>query len=273
MLWTNNVEVRILHNSLQFIHMEVMCTAPAVTFLLSAVYGSPQPRFRKLLWEDLHCLSPHDSTPWLLAGDFNAIVSAAERTGGAATNRTGCTTFKSFINNLALIDMGFCGHKFTWRRGTLMERLDRALCNTTFIDLFPNCTVEHLSKLLSDHRPIAISIGTAPALRHHHFRFPAPWLTHPAFSELIRQAWAKGNSLTDCIASFSSDAAQWNLHSFGHVGRKKRRILARLKGLRGILQQHPYSDFHVDLEQSLAEELEEICFQEELLVIDAKIHL
>lgn len=52
---------------------------------------------------------------------------------------------------------------------------------------------------------------------------------------------------------------------FGSIGKRKKRILARLKGLREMLSLNPDSPLHLDLEQSLAEELEEICFQEELL--------
>lgn len=70
--------------------------------------------------------------PWILAGDFNAIIDDSERQGGANRNiegMIGCDLFRNFIFKFGLTNMGFFGPRFTWSRGTLHQRLDRALCN------------------------------------------------------------------------------------------------------------------------------------------------
>ncbi|KAI9126645.1 hypothetical protein K1719_002241 [Acacia pycnantha] len=96
----------------------------------TAFFGCPQQQYRKFLWQDLDLLTDNISSPWLLAGDFNAILSSDERRGGATHRARGCNFFNEFIHSNGLMDMGSNGPKFTWPRGTLLMRLDRAICNT-----------------------------------------------------------------------------------------------------------------------------------------------
>ncbi|KAI9113563.1 hypothetical protein K1719_015490 [Acacia pycnantha] len=57
---------------------------------------------------------------------------------------------------------------------------------------------------------------------------------------------------------------RWNLETFGHIGRS---LFRRINGLQAKLEDHSnaLSNFLMDLEISLREDLEEVCFQEELL--------
>ncbi|KAI9122119.1 hypothetical protein K1719_006808 [Acacia pycnantha] len=71
-------------SEMMFIHMEVLWKCINSSFLFTAVYGSPQEHLRKYLWEDLAHLAIVPSSPWLLAGDFNAILSHEERKGGSS---------------------------------------------------------------------------------------------------------------------------------------------------------------------------------------------
>ncbi|KAI9078096.1 hypothetical protein K1719_040021 [Acacia pycnantha] len=67
--------------------------------------------------------------------------------------------------------------------------------------------------------------------------------------------------------SISKELQQWNYETFGSIGRRKRRLLSRIKGLQVRLE-NPCtdpSDALFNLESSLRDELEDVCFQEELL--------
>ncbi|KAL4311796.1 hypothetical protein GQ457_01G023690 [Hibiscus cannabinus] len=57
-------------------------------------------------------------------GDLNVIGSSDERKGGALGRSGVCSHFCDFMLNSGLLDMGFNGPQFTWRRGTLFQRLD-----------------------------------------------------------------------------------------------------------------------------------------------------
>lgn len=208
-MWSNCIQVSILTNNLQFVHMAISSPNNPTQLLFIAIYGSPHPQFRRFLWDDLASVAPCPAHPWLLAGDFNVILSSDERRGGSPRNTNGCKLFRSFIHNHDLIDLGYTGHRFTWRRGTLMERLDRAICNPAFSNHFNNSSVIHLPKVLSDHRPILITLTRHQGARTSgHFKFMASWLSHGDFPNLMAKAWTQEKSLAQNIESFSRMAYQ-----------------------------------------------------------------
>lgn len=52
--------------------------------------------------------------PWLLAGDFNTTKSLDG--GGSSNVMRKCAKFARWIDDCGLIDLGFTGPKFTWRK-------------------------------------------------------------------------------------------------------------------------------------------------------------
>jgi hypothetical protein len=86
--------------------------------------------------------------PWLLAGDFNDILGANEKKGGAPICLRKCLKFKERIDACQLMDLGAIGSKFTWRGPTyhggqrIFERLDRALSNDSRWLEFPDGLLE-----------------------------------------------------------------------------------------------------------------------------------
>lgn len=66
------------------------------------------------------------------------------------------------------------------------------------------------------------------------------------------------------INNFCSTIKDWNVKSFGHIGYRKKVLLARLKHIEAKLNFHP-SYFLRNLEKELRDELEEMLNQEESL--------
>lgn len=159
LLWSENIELEILYSHHQFIHTLVKWPEVGKYTHFTAVYGSPTPSTKEHLWNDLSMLASNTSNAWFVAGDFNATLSSNERQGGIASHHKGNRSFINFVNRCHLLDLGFSGPKFTWRRGTLLARLDRALSNARWCSVFPNACVYHLPKLGSDHRPILVNLG------------------------------------------------------------------------------------------------------------------
>ncbi|KAI9122035.1 hypothetical protein K1719_006724 [Acacia pycnantha] len=94
-------------------------------------------------------------------------------------------------------------------------------------------------------------------------------LSHPNFPLLVDRIWKEEHDLLTCIKHFSVYAQRWNTESFRAIGKRKRRLLNRIRGIQ-IKLEDPVcasSDFLSDLDVSLKEELEEVYFQEELLWI------
>lgn len=95
----------------------------------------------------------------MVAGDVNDMASSLEKLEGGKFNFHRATIFISRINECRLIDLGWNGSPFTWmgkRRGGVIirERLDGALANEEWCMNYPDTTMFHLPKILSDHHPI-----------------------------------------------------------------------------------------------------------------------
>lgn len=93
------------------------------------VYGSPRASIRRELWEELRLVAQNNSSPWLLAGDFNALLNDSDKQGGSCLGGSSCKLFRNFFADYCLKEVSFQGSNFTCNRGFVYERLDRAICN------------------------------------------------------------------------------------------------------------------------------------------------
>ncbi|XP_057432516.1 uncharacterized protein LOC130725290 [Lotus japonicus] len=65
--------------------------------------------------------------PWLVIGDFNAYLTAFDKSGGANLNLSSMQRFQECLLSCGLSDMGFKGPPFTWEGRGVKERLDRGV--------------------------------------------------------------------------------------------------------------------------------------------------
>lgn len=68
--------------------------------------------------------------PWIVIGDFNAMLATTERNGGTPVCMSYCNEFRDSVEQAKLMDLRGKGKLFTWQRRIVFERLDRALCNS-----------------------------------------------------------------------------------------------------------------------------------------------
>ena len=103
----------------------------------------------------------------------------------------------------------------------------------------------------SDHCPIKLCFENN---REFHpprpFQFQPIWLSHPTFPSVVREAWNTPPSLQQALSSFTIKANSWNKNQFDNLFHRKKRILARLKGIQESLSIRSNS-FLVDLEGKL----------------------
>ncbi|KAL0907780.1 hypothetical protein M5K25_022216 [Dendrobium thyrsiflorum] len=102
-----------------------------------------------------------------------------------------------------LIDIGFSGNNFTWNHGNLWQRLDHVLFNDSWIKLFNSIHVEHLSRTLSDHSPILITLKPRQVSSLPKFRFQNMWLLDDSFLNMVHENWVAPLHLDDSIAGMN----------------------------------------------------------------------
>jgi hypothetical protein len=65
----------------------------------------------------------------MVFGDFNEILYSHEKEGGNHRPQNYMQAFRDALTNCGLEDLGYSGNIFTWKRGRIRERLDRAVAN------------------------------------------------------------------------------------------------------------------------------------------------
>lgn len=115
------------------------------------------------MWEDLiHYSNIFQNSPWLVAGNFNAIKKPSDRMGGS-TNWISC--FDEFAQCLAqaeLIDFRYVGCRFTWSTSAgdarKMRKIDYVLVNGEWNLQFSYSEASFLNLGISDHSPMIVRI-------------------------------------------------------------------------------------------------------------------
>ncbi|XP_073051702.1 uncharacterized protein [Primulina eburnea] len=267
--WKDDVTLEILYSHPQFVLARVETTNSA-PWLLTIVYGSPNPTLRKRLWQDLTKENLNIQGPWLSIGDYNSVCYEHETstTNGATHHRS--AGFNDWLFNQGLIYIGFSGSRFTWVRGLSSAtfkgaRLDRGVCTIEWSELFPEAKVTNLPIIQSDHAPLLIRLAGNPNYKYKSpFRFQAAWLTNEDFYKVVRNEWHDHHTLSDNVSNMANSLSSWNFSTFGNIHHRKRRLVARIEGVQRSLGNQPQHSLF-KLEAKLRRELDKVLEQEELL--------
>lgn len=116
--WSPSVEVTPLSISSQLITCWVKME-DGKQCLCSCVYASNFQMDRRVLWSELldnQTMYVTATTPWIVLGDFNKILSTTEhsRTLDYSLNSSGMLEFQNTVLSCGLEDMTSVGPKFTW---------------------------------------------------------------------------------------------------------------------------------------------------------------
>ena len=224
----------------------------------------------KFLWQDLNKSLTSLTDPWMVVGNFDSVTRMEELSNSRKLDQQRCTAFSNWIIDNGLLDMGYSGPKFTWTRRKhystfQVVRLDITLFSLEWSIQFPNSQVTNLPKMHSDHSPILVRVQRENCFpRDPQFRFQVPWLTHLDFSTDVQKQWKDETSLLENIKNLPSGLLKWNKDCFGNIHRKKRRLLAKLKGEQSNIVEKGKTHL-LKLERKLLAELDLVLKQEELL--------
>lgn len=126
--WDSSVwKVDVFYYDKQMVHLKVVGQGGNEWFF-SACYARPQRSLKTELWNALKNISGSCHSLWVVAGYFNSVLSDHEIMG-AANDRRSYSLFRECVEFCNLLDAGFQGPPYTWRRSNLRERLDRVLVN------------------------------------------------------------------------------------------------------------------------------------------------
>ncbi|XP_048131568.1 uncharacterized protein LOC125314131 [Rhodamnia argentea] len=177
---------QVIHGHLRLLDINKAC-------FLSVIYAEHTFVSRRPLWADLvHTSSLVVSSPWLVAGDFNAIKDPSDRIGSSNVRLPSFNELGECITQAGLEDLHYVGHRFTWSNSSTHPRkqrkIDRALINARWCNDFSYSEASFLAPGVSDHSPIVIKI-TAPGNYRRPFKFFNFWMSPPSFMDPLTQVW------------------------------------------------------------------------------------
>ncbi|XP_019450480.1 PREDICTED: uncharacterized protein LOC109352716 [Lupinus angustifolius] len=195
---------------------------------MSAIYAHTNHIHHRQLWFDLHNLMTIYPGSWCTLGDYNAVLGAHECEGQRLPSQISYDEFKSFADNNNLLHLPTTGAKFTWsnkRRGLALteRRLDRALCNEEWLDIWTQVSCCTLPRIASDHFPLLFSSCSIIFNQPTPFRFHKMWVSHSDCKRLVSVTWSK--SVIGCpmfvlaqnLRMLKQELKEWNKNVFGNI--------------------------------------------------------
>lgn len=93
--------------------------------------------------------NPH---PWLILGDFNAVLGSHEKIGGNPPLLASCNDFMTWTNDGDFVHLPTIGNELTWTNGRqgrhkILQLLDRAICNLELLGFYSSVSCSTLVRV------------------------------------------------------------------------------------------------------------------------------
>ncbi|KAF7841821.1 reverse transcriptase [Senna tora] len=272
--WKGSVQCQVLDISPHWIHAFVVDGA-GIEFNLTCVYGPPHLSARPPFWQKLTSFSQETQLPWLLLGDFNQVLCQSEKLS-VNCKIPGVEDFENFLHDACLVNLHPQGNWFTWTNGrvgegAVWERLDRALCNVAWLNVYPQTSVFCLPIYTSDHSPFVVLLHDVVPRRPRPSRFEAMWLLDDSCKQVVSHAWninISGSSAYLFVSkcrNVMSQLKRWNREVLGHIPSKLSDLQRHIKVVQEQVGESVQDDTLLAIEAALRNELEKLLDKEEIL--------
>ena len=194
MWWNEEDKIQVIRSNKNMIHLKIEKGLGMDGGFLTLVYGPPRQQDREQWWKQLMNLDPGEQYQWLCCGDFNDLPYNFEKQGGRPRSLSSLADFQNFMVTCSMEDLGAKGMTFTWankrmEEAHIKERLDRAICNTSWREAHQKAQVCNLEPIGSDHSPLIIHLNFSSLRRPREFKFELNWIDHEDYDGLINDNW------------------------------------------------------------------------------------
>ncbi|XP_066318492.1 uncharacterized protein [Miscanthus floridulus] len=164
----------------------------------TSVYGPREDEDKILFLDELEAIRDACDGPWALTGDFNLILSEADKNNDRI-DRANLRRFRRTVATLELQDLHLHVRSFTWsneRDSPTLVRLDRVLVSIIWDERFPNLHLRGLGSDASDHCALLLqtNLGQMTKARFHSELF---WPKFDDFGEVLAMVWWRQSSTWD----------------------------------------------------------------------------
>lgn len=266
MAWRNSIDFQPTVTTDSVISGLIMNDPLDTPWQFTAVYGPSTPCLRPSFWDSLKRIGEAFNGPWAIVGDFNAVLLMTDKSRGKPIATSSRGGFRQFLDDAALIDLGYEGPRFTWNnrrsgKANIQERLDRGFANDAWKLLFNHASITHLTAFNSNHRPILLQTDPPRCSLPKPFKFETFWTTLPQAGIIIATAWCWGFSLLSKLKNTKRALKEWNKSDLGQVQCKIKKLQETIQHI----QKGEQSELNLAGEDKLQSELDTLLRCEELM--------
>lgn len=270
MYWDDSIYVDVQDINERWIDVFVRLSPSDPIWRITFVYGELRVENRHLMWESLCRLRNTSDLPWLITGDFNETLWEFEHLSVSARPQAQMLAFRDCLETCQLVDLGFVGYPYTYDnkrsgRANVQVRLDRAVADNAWRDLFPEAAVVHLTSPRSDHCPILVRCTLETQVQvGRSRRYEVMWEREPALAEVVQEAWSKAGAKGDLGAVSNALKAtmvalhQWSNKTLGNITKEIEKSRTRLEELRNMNADR--SELH-----KASDQMDELLYKEEMM--------
>ncbi|XP_048502930.2 uncharacterized protein LOC125498714 [Beta vulgaris subsp. vulgaris] len=144
---------------------------------------------RQELWKDIRSVAS-DSQPWIIQGDFNALMCIEDRIGQSVRTRE-IVDMRTCMEDCHVRELKASGQFYTWNNkqeglDRVFCKLDRVLGNDAWLDDWPLTEVTILAEGEFDHCPLLLKSYTDHTKKKP-FRFFNMWCKAESFHSTVRR--------------------------------------------------------------------------------------
>ncbi|XP_019234330.1 PREDICTED: uncharacterized protein LOC109214833 [Nicotiana attenuata] len=183
-----------LKEEAQLLHCQVNTIASNKTYVITVIYGYNTCEKRKSMWDTLKVLAQGMNMPWLIVGNFNAMLYPQDKLYGNPVQYGEIKDFNDCIHELILNEVRWTGDYYTQSNKQqsnerICSRLDRAFGNHEWMMEWGHIVMEYDVPLISDHNPMVLALQTNQSDIKVPFRFFNTWADHEKFQAVVKKVW------------------------------------------------------------------------------------
>jgi hypothetical protein len=193
LFWHESVDVEVKEVNNRFIHVYLKLSSIEPIWQATFVYGEPRTENRHRMWSSLCDLKASTTLPWCVIGDFNEALWQHEHLSICPRQENQMAAFRDALMICGLNDLGFIGLPFTFDnqrsgRNNVRVRLDRAVADDRWRNIFTDASVVHLVSPCSDHAQILVQLNQKTRMPQGRrcLRYEILWERDHALPEVIK---------------------------------------------------------------------------------------
>ncbi|XP_059288638.1 uncharacterized protein LOC132041992 [Lycium ferocissimum] len=184
-------DVVIESEAAQAMTCQITCLSRQLRFNATFVYAFNQKEERKELWNYIMQLNLR-SGPWVVLGDFNAVLHAEDRIGGTQVTYAEIVDFQHCLDTCGLVELPTNGGKYTWTDNQderIFSRIDWVFVNGEWMDDMPDCRANILPAGVSDHCPIVVQMVKCIKKKRRAFKLRQCLVSTSDFHKVVEHGW------------------------------------------------------------------------------------